>query len=74
MFITIKKKPTVFARNGDLFVVVHTFETHLYLISEVTTARVSPPVCLLFMNKVHSIAGGGNLTNSGADPTPAYLI
>lgn len=55
------------------FVVVH--ETHLYLISKVTTAFF-PPVCLLFMKKVHSIAGGGRLTNtcSGTDSTPFYLI
>lgn len=75
MFITIKKKPTVFARNGDLFVVVHTFETHLYLISEVTTACFSTSLLVIHeQGSQHSRRGTSDKQRRRLNTRLSYIV
>lgn len=75
MFITIKKNPTVFARNEDLFVVVRTFETHLYLISEVTTACFSTSLLVIHeQGSQHSRRGTSDKQRRRSNTRLSYIV
>lgn len=75
MFITIKKNPTVFARNEHLFVVVHTFETHLYLISEVTTACFSTSLLVIHeQGSQHSRRGTSDKQRHRSNTRLSYIV
>lgn len=75
VFITIKKNPTVFARNEDLFVVVHTFETHLYLISEVTTACFSTSLLVIHeQGSHHSRRGTSDKQRRRSNTRLSYIV
>lgn len=71
----VKKNPTVFARNRDLFVVVHTFETHLYLISEVTTACFSTSLLVIHeQGSQHSRRGTSDKQRRRSNTRLSYIV
>lgn len=71
----VKKTPTVFARNRDLFVVVHTFETHLYLISEVTTACFSTSLLVIHeQGSQHSRRGTSDKQRRRSNTRLSYIV